>query len=173
MSTLEVKELSHPAGQVIKIASGKTLDLKSQGSVTMPTGSVLQVVQATGTTLQEGTSTAYVNYTYCNATITPSSTSSKILVMFEGDTRLWENNAANAQQRQVIYRDATLVSRETDTRIYDYGASGSQLNTAAVINHLDSPSTTSAITYKLYYKKVAGDAAGFGNASITLMEIQG
>ena len=173
MSTLEVKELSHPAGQVIKIASGKTLDLKSQGSVTMPTGSVLQVVQATGTTLQEGTSTAYVNYTYCNATITPSSTSSKILVMFEGDTRLWENNAANAQQRQVIYRDATLVSRETDTRIYDYGASGSQLNTAAVINHLDSPSTTSAITYKLYYKKVAGDAAGFCNASITLMEIQG
>ena len=173
MSTLELKELSHPAGQVIKIASGKTLDLKSQGSVTMPTGSVLQVVQATGTTLQEGTSTAYVNYTYCNATITPSSTSSKILVMFEGDTRLWENNAANAQQRQVIYRDATLVSRETDTRIYDYGASGSQLNTAAVINHLDSPSTTSAITYKLYYKKVAGDAAGFGNASITLMEIAG
>ena len=44
MSTLEVKELSHPAGEVIKIAAGKTLDLKTQGSVTMPTGSVVQVV---------------------------------------------------------------------------------------------------------------------------------
>ena len=31
MSTLELKELSHPSGEVIKIASGKTLDLKSQG----------------------------------------------------------------------------------------------------------------------------------------------
>ena len=38
MSTLELKELSHPSGEVIKIASGKTLDLKSQGSVTMPSG---------------------------------------------------------------------------------------------------------------------------------------
>jgi len=44
MSTLELKELSAPAGQVIKIAAGKTLDLNSQGSVTMPPGSVLQVV---------------------------------------------------------------------------------------------------------------------------------
>ena len=44
MSTLELKELSHPSGEVIKIAAGKTLDLKSQGSVTMPTGSVVQVV---------------------------------------------------------------------------------------------------------------------------------
>ena len=43
MSTISIKELSHPAGQVIKIASGKTLDLKTQGSVTMPTGSVLQI----------------------------------------------------------------------------------------------------------------------------------
>ena len=43
MSTLSIKELSHPAGEVIKIASGKTLDLKSQGNVTMPSGSVVQV----------------------------------------------------------------------------------------------------------------------------------
>ena len=44
MSTLTLKELSAPTGEVIKIAAGKTLDLKTQGSVTMPTGSVLQVV---------------------------------------------------------------------------------------------------------------------------------
>jgi hypothetical protein len=53
MSTLELKELSHPSGEVIKIASGKTLDLNSQGTLVLPTvphakmpsGSVLQVVQ--------------------------------------------------------------------------------------------------------------------------------
>ncbi len=49
MSTLELKELSHPAGEVIKIASGKTLDLKSQGTTTLPTGSVLQVKQSYNT----------------------------------------------------------------------------------------------------------------------------
>jgi len=53
MSTLTLKELSAPTGEVIKIASGKTLDLNSQGtlilptvpSAKMPSGSVLQVVQ--------------------------------------------------------------------------------------------------------------------------------
>ena len=44
MSTLTLKELSAPTGEVIKIAAGKTLDLKSQGTTTLPTGSVLQVV---------------------------------------------------------------------------------------------------------------------------------
>lgn len=36
MSTLELKELSHPAGEVLKIAAGKTLDLNSQGTVILP-----------------------------------------------------------------------------------------------------------------------------------------
>jgi len=45
MSTLTLKELSAPAGEVIKIAAGKTLDLHSQGTTKMPAGSVIQVVQ--------------------------------------------------------------------------------------------------------------------------------
>ena len=47
MSTLELKELSHPSGEVIKIASGKTLDLHSQGTTKMPAGSVIQVITKT------------------------------------------------------------------------------------------------------------------------------
>ena len=47
MSTITVKELAAPTGYDLKIAAGETLDLKSQGTVTMPTGSVLQVKQAT------------------------------------------------------------------------------------------------------------------------------
>ena len=44
MSTITVKELAAPTGYDLKIAAGETLDLKSQGTVTMPTGSVIQVV---------------------------------------------------------------------------------------------------------------------------------
>ena len=43
MSTIVVKEISAPAGQVIKVAAGKTLDLHSQGTTKMPAGSILQV----------------------------------------------------------------------------------------------------------------------------------
>ena len=72
MSTLTLKELSHPAGQVIKISAGKTLDLKSQGIVTLPVGTVTQFVRATGSTQTASTSTSYVN-TNASVTITPLS----------------------------------------------------------------------------------------------------
>ncbi|MBT5704803.1 MAG: hypothetical protein HOI66_00690 [Verrucomicrobia bacterium] len=72
MSTLEVKELSHPTGEVLKIAAGKTLDLKSQGTTTLPTGSVLQVVQVTGSTGSTTTSTTVIPVGDAG-TITPSS----------------------------------------------------------------------------------------------------
>ena len=66
MSTLELKELSHPSGEVIKIASGKTLDLKSQGSVTMPSGSVLQVVNfiSTAKTSQSASTHYFISFLY-------------------------------------------------------------------------------------------------------------
>ena len=57
MSTLELKELSHPSGEVIKIASGKTLDLNSQGTTKMPAGSVIQVKKFQSASTGSGTST--------------------------------------------------------------------------------------------------------------------
>ena len=48
MSTLELKELSHPSGEVIKIASGKTLDLNSQGTLVLPTSSSCKNAQWLG-----------------------------------------------------------------------------------------------------------------------------
>ena len=49
----------------------------------MPSGSVLQVVQASATTRNVTTSTSYVA-TGHSVTITPSSTSSKILILHQG-----------------------------------------------------------------------------------------
>ena len=91
MSTLTVKELSHPAGEVIKIAAGKTLDLNSQGSVTMPTGSVLQTVYLSQDTAISTSSV--MNYHSAAPTIsqgaqilttsfTPKSSSSTIIFWF-------------------------------------------------------------------------------------------
>jgi len=79
MSTLTVKELSHPAGQVIKIAAGKTLDLKTQGSVTMPTGSILQVV-STGTDNSSNISTTSTSLVASGVqvNIVPKQTGSKL-----------------------------------------------------------------------------------------------
>ena len=81
MSTLEVKELSHPAGEVIKIAAGKTLDLNSQGDVKMPAGSVLQVVTSSFSTMIVTTATqGQGTYTLFNIPITPISATSKLCI---------------------------------------------------------------------------------------------
>ena len=173
MSTLEVKELSHPTGEVLKIAAGKTLDLKSQGTTTLPTGSVLQVVQ--GVLTQSGggfvtSSTSYVN-TGITATITPSSTSSKILITISSN---YDTESAGRQPAWTIYRNSASLSSAAG---FGSGYSaGSRLITDLAITFLDTPTTTSATTYTLYGKTYGGlvefNTQGI-TSTIVLQEIQG
>ena len=167
MSTLTVKELSHPAGEVIKIAAGKTLDLNSQGTVTMPTGSVLQVVQALDTGNISSTSTSYADANLA-ATITPTSASSKILVLISQTGFTSNSQSPNFN----IMRDATQVMQtytQSQTTVQEF--------TGNFLNYLDSPATASAVTYKTQVKTNSGTVylnwGGDGQSSITLMEIQG
>ena len=112
MSTLTVKELAAPTGYDLKIASGETLDLKSQGTVTMPTGSVLQTVTANilGTTTTNISS--FVS-TVVAATITPSSTSSKILVMMNGGMNGFAGGSGGQVGYTKIYRGTTALESTT------------------------------------------------------------
>ena len=169
MSTLELKELSHPSGEVIKIASGKTLDLKSQGSVTMPSGSVLQVLtnkSASGLSL---TSQTFVT-SGMSLAITPSSTSSKILAMFlcKSVTTLAANTSINVHLR----RSGTDVSI---VNYYTAQQGGNQTVPVGTMHTLDSPSTTSEITYEVFVQEggVSGTVQINGPLELTLMEIQG
>ena len=147
--------------------------LTKLNSASMPTGSVLQVVQTIGTTSQSTTSTSYVNYTHANASITPSSTSSKILVQMECEVSTFDNSD-DGRTGVAVYKGGSLLSNEKISRHYDNGGNGFQLVNTITINHLDSPSTTSAITYQLYFKKIAAFYHNtINNASITLMEIAG
>mgnify|MGYP003658133653 CR=1 FL=1 len=101
MSTISIKELSHPAGEVIKIAAGKTLDLKTQGSVTMPAGSVIQVVQTynPNSIAFASTSTSWVPSGFI-ATITPKYIGSKILVNW---SNTMSQSDGNGQAAMYIY----------------------------------------------------------------------
>ena len=175
MSTLELKELSHPSGEVIKIAAGKTLDLKSQGTTTLPTGSVLQVVSATSVTGTATTSTTYVA-TGVTATITPSATTSKILILVNGSAYLQNNNFVVL----TIKRGTTDLA---DGRTYGLAASrlrgGTDLGFQVGMSYVDSPATTSATVYEVFLRGTAGTVefpAPSGDPSachITLTEIQG
>jgi hypothetical protein len=142
------------------------------GSPIIP-GAVLQVVQTIGTTSQSTTSTSYVNYSYANVSITPSSTNSKILVQMECGVDSFDSGT-NASTSVKIYKDGSPLSNEKTVRTYVNGGNGVLSRGSAAINHLDSPSTTSSITYQLYFKRDQGSYNNtIQNASITLMEIGG
>ena len=171
MSTLTVKELSHPAGEVIKIAAGKTLDLKSQGTTTLPTGSVLQVV-----TMEDSTSMTLATTTYTDSglslSITPSSTSSKILAFWTMQANCVGNNSGYGTK---LVRGSTSVW--TSTNNYDVYAPTGGSRLAKDYRYLDSPNTTSAITYKVQVSAHASRTVyvnGDGTQTqLTLMEIAG
>ena len=132
---------------------------------------VLQVVQATSSTQTTITSTSYVT-TGLNATITPSATTSKILIYanipFQG---------AGSQNVNVTLFRGTVAGTNLAANAEGFGifATGTIVPVAPLsMFWLDSPSTTSAQTYTAGFKTTGGTVyAQVGNATsaMILMEI--
>lgn len=147
-----------------------TTFLRGDNTFATPTdnGKVLQVVQATDETARSTTSGTYVtasNTLLVN--ITPSSTSSKILIMVNTSAY---HNATSSTMNGAIFKNGSILKTIT------YGFKRD--DDSAVISgvYLDSPATTSSIAYQLYFSMSTGTA--FINASntlgtITAMEIAG
>jgi aromatic ring hydroxylase len=109
---------------------------------------VLQVVTTEKTDTFSTTSTSFVDVTGVSVSITPSATSSKVLVLVQF---VGGSNGSGGAQRVNLVRGSTNIAQSTggitnQTQIF-YTA-GSATTTCAIA-YLDSPSTTSATTYKL------------------------
>jgi len=140
-------------------------------SAGLPTGSVLQVVQGEQTGTQVNTSTSYVDITGLSASITPTSTSSKILVQ-------WSVNGYVPTAHGIVVVPARGSTRfyYDSTNAYEFYA-GADLHFRLSNQYLDSPATTSSVTYKMQMKTTGGSNTQVGSYSypmtITLMEIAG
>ena len=155
----------------------------------MPTGAVLQVVSTTITSnVSFGSSAkdAYVDIK--SLTITPSATSSKILIIWDLLAGIGGGNYPGIRTQWL--RDSTIICGPTRLELY-YGvpnASNSGYGRRGYLsgNYLDSPNTTSTVTYKFQGDNDSGSAvtgtyggeiyAGDGTGSktaMTLMEIAG
>lgn len=179
MSSIQIN--GDTSGSVIlqapSVAGSTTLTLPTTTgtlvtSNAMPTGSVLQVVSATSQSAQATTtSTSYVT-TGFSASITPSSSSNKVLVLLSA---LGRNGSGGGQAFYTMYRGATdLASVRSFKQLYN--PSAGVLDGAIDMSILDSPSSTSSVTYTVYFKGSAGTTYfGLDNSmvSLTLMEIKG
>lgn len=134
---------------------------------------ILQVVSGSTSTIVSNSTTTLAD-TGLTATITPQSTSSKILVIV---SQTYGKNAGNASNAviSVIKRDATTVSTFQGAALYT-GTTVDFVGPAACAVLLDTPATISAVTYKTQFCNFTGAASVSANtnsalATITLLEI--
>ena len=138
----------------------------------LPVGSVLQVVQGTATTELDNSTMTYVDTTL-TATITPTSATSEILVIV---TQNYFRSGASSGVNLKLFRDATDLGQFLSGG--GYSASASVTVATAAFQTLDTPNTTSPVTYKTQFAnfvaaafvRVQYDGAD-GPSHITLMEI--
>lgn len=167
------------------VAGTTTLTLPStSGTVvttnTMPTGSVLQVVQSSYSTFTSSSSSTYAD-TGLSASITPSSSSNKILV-FASMVGVGKNTGNCKVALRLVRNSTTIEDFSTETAMSPWNTT-TQVDvgtTSCII--LDSPSTTSSTTYKVQLASNGNVTQAFINnvngsteigCTMTLMEIKG
>jgi len=158
-----------------------SLDYKVAQLEAISHGKILQVVSTTKTNTFTTTSTSYVDVTGVSQAITPTSATSKVLIIITGVTGQTSNADLN---RFNIVRDSTNIGQSTG------GATANEtsfiyllvakVGVPFAISFLDSPATTSATTYKLQMA-VSGGTGTIGRhgqnsnsgaiTTITVMEV--
>jgi hypothetical protein len=140
-------------------------------------GKVIQIVTAQTTTTYSTSSTSWTAATNFAVTITPKFSTSTILVIVAGG--MADINATTPSQMALtIYRNSTNLAPGAggnDKGITEiYGAS-SRIQVPIALSVSDSPATTSATTYTVYYRSSSGYTVLVNNdntqATIIAMEI--
>ena len=168
------------SGNPVAVATGSAGQvLTSAGAGAPPTfaagGKVLQVVHAHTGTQATSNSATYAD-TGLTATITPSATSSKILVLI--DQSVGKQGSAYANIR--VYRDSSEIGGAVAGRSIGYTAdsAANYVGTGFSNSFLDTPSSTSALVYKTQFNNVTATGTvrvqvDSGQSYICLMEIAG
>ena len=144
----------------------------------MPTGSVLQVLSDEISSPTGNLTTTYADVGL-SISITPTSSSSKIWICMNTQGYVVQSGGFGAR----LLRGTTEIFAPAPTSstgpLALYSSSGS-LYAPVGFQYLDSPSTTSAVTYKIQARKYDGDAAQFlrdmsgtAKAYLTAWEIAG
>ena len=149
--------------------------LSGMTSTSMPTGSVIQTLSSTYTGQASGTTNAWtLPHADCSLTITPSSSTNKILITVNS----YMSSAGNAWAGIGLFKDGTHIAQnaETDNQIATSGGTGYITQTynthyphviqATPFSYYDISGSTSAIVYQ--FRVRARNSGGFWGVNRTV-----
>ena len=158
------------------LKTDKIEGVTASGTVQMPAGHVIQLVTNTYSTETVISSSTYTD-TGLTCQITPKFSSSKIFILVSQHMML-AHPTADTGAGWKIFRDSTEVKASAvNYAVYAYTSHASEINIRGWQNwnYLDSPSSTSQLTYKTQISKYGGgnlEIQDSNNPStLTLMEI--
>jgi hypothetical protein len=141
---------------------------------------IVQVIQYRFPDVWSSTSTSFVDVTNFNATITPTSSSNKVLML----ASIEPFHTTTLQDEFRILRNGTDMIPSIGGRLwFSSGYYGSGTTAGASTCYIDSPASTSALTYQVQARNRHGGTLFIGKDwngdtpagmnTITLMEISG
>ena len=167
------------SGNPVAVATGSAGQfLKSAGAGAVPSfatipagGKVLQLVSSTETAVRTTTSGSYTKASNgLDIAITPAASSSKVLIMLSSGGGV---SAAGVRGTFTFFRDSTDLGSGDGVRTFE-NAGATSTEIPYVVYFLDSPSSTSQITYSIQMKVQGGGTLYFGQkggSTMTCMEI--
>jgi hypothetical protein len=137
----------------------------------MPLGAVVQTVMSSSLGGSITNSTSYVDVTYATVTITPSSATSKILIIATGTSEFSSVSGFGVTSFTQLVRGAS-----TSLQVQNTGTSGAGGVDAGIIgaisySYMDAPATASAVTYKLQ-QKVSTASSTLTSTNIWLIALE-
>ena len=160
------------SGDTVDVPSGATLDVTGATVTGLSAGKIGQVLSTKKTDVFTTSSSSYTDVTGLSVAITPSATSSKILCICTG---IYGKNTSDNFNHQVVRDSTSLIENKIDD------GTGTNNTDVFSIQVLDSPSSTSELTYKLQIKNdgsnpvvINRNGAGTtdrGDSTITVMEV--
>ena len=170
------------AGNIGSASDTDAIAIASGGAVTFSqlpvlpkgtlTNAVLQVVTASNSGTVNTTSSSYADITSVTANITPQNSANKILVLYSSDALYSLTAGANVTYSHKVLRDSTSLGERSITAASGGGGLQSRAPMSLIV--LDSPSSTSSLTYKSQHKISNTSSTGSTlNTHITLVEIAG
>ena len=185
-SEIKVNKITSSSGSTLEFGgAGDTVSVGSGATVSgFGGGKVLQVVSTVKTDTFSTASATMVEVTGLSASITPSSTSNKILVL--ADVAFGSSNLGFYQLRRGGSEIAPAITASGYESSWGFYPGSDSIELQPII-YLDSPSSVSSLTYSIYCRarstsfvtcvnKSGNDASGQnyslrGASYITLMEI--